>query len=43
MICSKGEYLYDLNVKETGLVPGIYFVKLIVDGKTGMKRMIVTE
>lgn len=40
---SAGTYKYNLNTKKNNLNPGVYFITLIVDGKTSTRRLVITE
>jgi hypothetical protein len=37
---SAGSHSYDFSAKELGMDAGIYFVKIIIDGKSTMKRIV---
>jgi hypothetical protein len=38
-----GEYKYNFSAKEKGYTAGVYFVKILIDGKLTMKRIVEME
>ena len=38
-----GEFKLNLNSSDTKLTSGIYFISLIIDGKSTTQRLVITE